>query len=240
MARNYAALPHDYLEEMQELNDAEFGRLTRSLLKYSMTGEPIALSGNERFYAKRVMFQEDRFQESYVETSDKRREAGKKGAAKRWDSKNGNAILPLANDSKNGNTETKTNTETNNPLSNDSRIISAVVSSYLDRINPSASQTSIQELLSYAENMGDEVCIRAMDIALDNKKTTWSYIRGILRNWQSLGVKCLADIERLDKKPETPQKPNRVACSNYESQDVQDRMRRDMEELARFMEGGNG
>lgn len=59
MARNYAALPHDYLEEMQELNDAEFGRLTRSLLKYSMTGEPIALSGNERFYAKRVMAAED-------------------------------------------------------------------------------------------------------------------------------------------------------------------------------------
>lgn len=61
MARNYAALPYDYLEEMAALNDAEFGRLTRALLVYSMTGEPIALCGNERFYAKRVMAQEDRF-----------------------------------------------------------------------------------------------------------------------------------------------------------------------------------
>lgn len=39
MARNYAALPYDYLEEMEALNDAEFGRLTRALLAYSMTGE---------------------------------------------------------------------------------------------------------------------------------------------------------------------------------------------------------
>nr|DAE22155.1 MAG TPA: NinG recombination protein [Siphoviridae sp. ctLsx2] len=61
MARNYAALPYDYLEEMEALNDAEFGRLTRALLSYSMTGEQIALCGNERFYAKRVMSQEDRF-----------------------------------------------------------------------------------------------------------------------------------------------------------------------------------
>jgi len=114
MARNYAALPYDYLEEMEALNDAEFGRLARALLKYSMTGEPIALCGNERFYAKRVMSQEDRFKASYSDASDKRREAGKRGAERRWqnDSKNGNAILPLANDSKNGYTETNTETKT--------------------------------------------------------------------------------------------------------------------------------
>jgi len=115
MARNYAALPHEYLEEMEALNDAEFGRLARALLVYSMTGEPIALCGNERFYAKRVMSQEDRFQESYQETSEKRSDAGKKGAAKRWQtySRDGVATLPIANDGKNGNTETNTNTDTN-------------------------------------------------------------------------------------------------------------------------------
>ena len=115
MARNYAALPYDYLEEMEALNDAEFGRLARALLKYSMTGEPIALCGNERFYAKRVMSQEDRFKANYSDASDKRREAGKRGAERRWqsDSKNGNAILPMESDSKNGYTETNTETNTN-------------------------------------------------------------------------------------------------------------------------------
>lgn len=121
MARNYAALPHEYLEEMEALNDAEFGRLTRALLKYSMTGDPIALCGNERFYANRVMSQEARFQESYKESFEKRSEAGKKGASKRWqtDGKNGNAILLMTDDGKNGNTETKTNTKTNTIPSND-------------------------------------------------------------------------------------------------------------------------
>ena len=54
---------------MDELEDSEFGRLMRALLKYSMTGEPMALTGNERFYAKRVMARENRYQESYKKQS---------------------------------------------------------------------------------------------------------------------------------------------------------------------------
>ena len=120
MARNYAALPFDYLKEMEALNDAEFGRLTRALLVYSMTGEKIALCGNERFYANRVMAQEDRFKASYADISDARSEAGKAGAAARW--QNGKAIPA---NGKNGNTETKTETNTDTDtdilLSNDSK-----------------------------------------------------------------------------------------------------------------------
>lgn len=120
MARNYAALPYDYLEEMEALNDAEFGRLTRALLVYSMTGEQLALCGNERFYAKRVMAQEDRFKASYDDISTTRREAGKAGAAARC--QNGKRIFA---NGKNGNTETKTKTKTktntNTQLSNDSK-----------------------------------------------------------------------------------------------------------------------
>ena len=117
MARNYAAIPYDYLEEMEALNDAEFGRLTRALLAYSMTGEKIALCGNERFYAKRVMAQEDRFKASYEDVSTARSEAGKAGAAARW--QNGKGIFANGKDStaipangKNGNTETETETDT--------------------------------------------------------------------------------------------------------------------------------
>ena len=128
MARNYAALPYDYLEEMEALNDAEFGRLTRALLAYSMTGEQIALCGNERFYAKRVMSQEDRFKASYEEVSVVRSEAGKAGAAARWQNgkrifANGKNSKAIPANGKNGNTETntETNTDTNILLSNDSK-----------------------------------------------------------------------------------------------------------------------
>lgn len=127
MARNYAALPFDYLEEMEALNDAEFGRLTRALLVYSMAGEKIALCGNERFYANRVMAQEDRFKASYAEISDARSEAGKAGAAVRWQNgkgsfANGKNSKAIPANGKNGNTETntETKTDTNILLSNDS------------------------------------------------------------------------------------------------------------------------
>lgn len=126
MARNYAALPYDYLEEMEALNDAEFGRLTRALLAYSMTGEKIALCGNERFYAKRVMAQEDRFKASYEDVSTARSEAGKAGAAARW--QNGKGIFANGKDStaipangKNGNTETNTETDTDTLPSDDGK-----------------------------------------------------------------------------------------------------------------------
>lgn len=128
MARNYAALPYDYLEEMDALNDAEFGRLTRALLVYSMTGEQIALCGNERFFVKRMMAQEDRFKASYDDIATTRSEAGKAGAAARWQNgkrifANGKNSKAMSANGKNGNTKTKTDTkpETNIQLSNDSK-----------------------------------------------------------------------------------------------------------------------
>ena len=128
MARNYAALPFDYLEEMEALNDAEFGRLTRALLVYSMTGEQIALCGNERFFVKRMMAQEDRFKASYDDIATTRSEASKTDAAARWQNgkrifANGKNSKAMSANGKNGNTETKTdtNTETNIQLSNDSK-----------------------------------------------------------------------------------------------------------------------
>lgn len=108
MARNYAALPHEYLEEMDILSDAEFGRLCRALLKYSMTGEEVQLEGAEKVLLKRVYMQERRFQESYSDLTESRREAGKKGAAKRWH-KMASDSKAMASDSKNAYTKTKTN-----------------------------------------------------------------------------------------------------------------------------------
>lgn len=80
--------------------------------------------------------------------------------------------------------------------------LAAVASAYLDRVNPSASQQSLEELSAFCEALGPDVCLRAIDIALDEKKATWSYIRGILRRLQSQGVKCLADIERVEAERE--------------------------------------
>ena len=84
MGRNYVAVPHEYLEEMEELTNEEFGRLIRGLLSYSLTGEVISPVGNERFYVKRVMRQEDVFQASFESKEDMRKEKARKAAQARW------------------------------------------------------------------------------------------------------------------------------------------------------------
>ena len=80
--------------------------------------------------------------------------------------------------------------------------VGAVMSDYLNRINPAASPMSLEELQAYAEDLGADVCKRAFDIALDNKKTTWPYIRAILQDKQAQGVRSLADWDALDAERE--------------------------------------
>lgn len=78
--------------------------------------------------------------------------------------------------------------------------VAAVQADYLNRINPSASPNSLDELAGFVEAMGPDVCKRAFDIALDCKKATWPYIRAILQDKQKNGVRCLADWDALDSK----------------------------------------
>jgi len=81
--------------------------------------------------------------------------------------------------------------------------VAEAVSDYLDRINPSASAASLEELGGYAEAMGAAVGKRAFDIALDSKKANWPYIRAILRDKQARGVRCLADWDALEAEHRT-------------------------------------
>ena len=78
--------------------------------------------------------------------------------------------------------------------------IATVMSVYMDKINANPSQQSLDELKGYVAQMGPECCLRAFDIALDEKKTSWSYIRAILRNKLAQGVRCLADWDAVEDK----------------------------------------
>lgn len=130
MAKDYTAVPLEYLDEMQDLTDEEFGRLMRILLTYSQTGEVISPSGNEKYFVRRVFNREDRYNQKFDEISEKRRRSGIIGSEKRWgnsdsnatndDSKNSKATdddsknsKPILLDGKNGYTNTKANTNTN-------------------------------------------------------------------------------------------------------------------------------
>lgn len=128
MGREYTALPHEYLEEMDCLSDAEYGRLIRGLQQYSITGEEPKLSGQEKVYWKRVRNRENRYQEGFEEQEKVKAERAKNAANARWRNKPGaNACTSNANDAnactsttsnaKNANTNTKANTNTDANIS---------------------------------------------------------------------------------------------------------------------------
>nr|DAV05337.1 MAG TPA: Putative primosome component [Caudoviricetes sp.] len=87
---------------------------------------------------------------------------------------------------------------------------SAAVAYYANRVNPMASSMCLSELETFERAMGTDVCKRAIDTAIDERKTTWSYVRGILRAKQAQGVKCLADWDKLEEKRETGGQENVV------------------------------
>ena len=72
-------LPNEYLEEMDCLGDAEFGRLIRGLLYYSINGEEPELKGTERLFWKTVRNRENRFAEAYTKKCDVNAKNGAKG-----------------------------------------------------------------------------------------------------------------------------------------------------------------
>lgn len=76
-----------------------------------------------------------------------------------------------------------------------------VMQAYLD-MNPDASPSSIDQLKGYMEKMGPECCLRAINIARDEKKPVWSFVHGILRNRLTAGVRSIADWDEMDRRRE--------------------------------------
>lgn len=96
-----------------------------------------------------------------------------------------------------GNTKSRAAAAGVSPLSS---AVAMVQADYLNRVNAAASPASLDELAGFVEAMGPDCCRRAFDIALDERITRWSYIRGILQDKQQRGVKCLADWNALDNR----------------------------------------
>ena len=102
--------------------------------------------------------------------------------------------------------------------------VAAVFDEFRCKINPTPSRACLEELERYAEQMGAECCIRAIDIAIDEKKATWSYVNGILR------AKLKRGIRSIDQWDADEAKRNNKPVPTDESVPV----RNELEELRRF------
>ena len=69
--------------------------------------------------------------------------------------------------------------------------LAKVMNLYLNRVNALPSPDCVDGLKSYTKLLGADVCCRAINIALDDKKASWSYIKGILASYSRDGVRSL-------------------------------------------------
>ena len=79
MAREYFCAYHSFLEDMEQLGDAERGRLFTALLEYSKTGTAPELRGNERILFPAMRGKIDRDRKKYDEKCEKNRQNGALG-----------------------------------------------------------------------------------------------------------------------------------------------------------------
>lgn len=84
MAKEYFPAYHSYLEAMEELTDAERGRLFTACLQYSKTGEAPQLSGNERYLFPAFRAQIDRDNAEYARKCATNRRNGERGGPRSW------------------------------------------------------------------------------------------------------------------------------------------------------------
>lgn len=83
----------------------------------------------------------------------------------------------------------------------------AVLAAYRDQVHPQLSRRSQEQLAGFVSVMGPEVCLRAIDHALDAKKANFPYIRAILQAKQDQGVRCLADWDAWEERRRRPERP---------------------------------
>lgn len=74
-----------------------------------------------------------------------------------------------------------------------------VMTSYMNNINPMPSSTCVAELQGFVKELGADVCLRAIDTAIDARATKWNYVKAILLRMQKAGVKSLADWDAMDQ-----------------------------------------
>ena len=76
---------------------------------------------------------------------------------------------------------------------------SEAVAYYCQHINPTPSGYSLQALERFESILGAEVTIHAIQIAQDERKQSWNYIKAILERYEREGVRSLADIQAAEQ-----------------------------------------
>ena len=100
----------------------------------------------------------------------------------------------------------------------------------------SLSESALEELLSLADGMEEGLLLQSLEIARDNGKLNWGYVRGILRNWRNNGVKTLGEFKEREARRKGNKSGGNSSITVPGAQDVAESRRR-MEQLREELRG---
>lgn len=191
----------EHVHTMDELTDEEFGKFVRAYASYVETGvEPDFSDRSMRLMWKTVKAFDDMNCEKYKSTSAARREAGKRGAMKRW-AQEGKGI---ANDNKNNkchfanskNALSVSDSESDSvavvdtaTTAADSRTDSdlAEIVQHFQRVIGELPPSAFDKLQRWREVYPAEIICKAFDEAAESGHRSWKYVESILKGWQADG-----------------------------------------------------
>ena len=76
--------------------------------------------------------------------------------------------------------------------------LAAVMTEYMNQIEPHPSYSSTESLKAYVKELGPDVCLKAIEAAINAGARNWNYVNAVLQNKQRQGVRSLADWERQE------------------------------------------
>lgn len=219
----------EHVHTMDELTDEEFGRFVRAYASYTETGvEPNFSDRSMRLMWKTVKAFDDMNCEKYESTSAARREAGKRGAMKRWAqegkgiaSDNKNSKCHFAN-SKNALSDSESDSVAvvdTAATAADSRTDSdlAEIVQHYEKTLGTFPRSALDKLKKWKEVYSTELICKAFDEAAENNVRKWRYVDGVLKGWQADGVRTLGDVET---RREARKKANEPAGDDWKKERV--------------------
>lgn len=212
----------EHVHTMDELTDEEFGKFVRAYASYIETGvEPNFDDRSMRLMWKTVKAFDDMNCEKYESTSAARREAGKRGAMKRW-AQEGKGIASDSKNSKCHFANSKNALSVSDSESDSVAVVDTATTAANSRTDSDLAEivqhfqevigifprSALDKLQRWREVYPVEIIRAAIDEAAENNVRKWRYVDGVLKGWQADGVRTLGDVEarrEARKKPEQPQ-----------------------------------
>lgn len=183
-------------ELLEELTDAECGRLFKAMLAYASTGETLELSGNERYVWPAA-------RQSINNTRDKSEQAKANGSKPKQSEAKGSELKQ--NEAKaNYKDKVKDKDNKENPLK-------GVKEKPLTRFTP----PTVEEVSSYCKERGNKVNAQRFVDFYASKG--WKVGQNTMKDWRA----CVRTWEQRDEQP--AQQPRVLRAQNYEQREYHEK-----------------